>query len=283
MYTLFQIQKIIDTSNILMSIISTTGKLIQSGDLKSLPDINSKIASLCEAQACRSVVKDFQGFPDYCCVSVNNIACHGTSQSWSPPLKAGDTVKLDLAIEHGGWVSDTCRTFFVGEGSQFNTLMYSFNRNLVVQTIDTLNKLLYQRWLEDEAYITPVDIATIVNEKVKKTVCYACISDYGGHGVGRKMHENPYIPYDPGLVLEKDFRLTNGSVFTIEPIITKKPKKTALRAGRVKTKILEDKWSVRTKEVSTQYEETVAIINNRIEVLTQSSGQRVAFGDPDKG
>jgi len=267
MYTLDQIEKIRATSKILIKIINTVGKSVTYGD--TLEKIDNKIKTLCESEGVTSVLKGYKGFPNYACLSVNNIACHGTVSQSKKGLCPTDCLKIDLAIEKNGWVSDACRTFFIEEVKQFDVLMYSFNKNLVHDTICHLNHILSSKHLtESEMFITPADIANYINKKVKVTRIYSLIEDFGGHGLGKTLHEPPCMVYNPDMLLEKDFKLGNGSVFTIEPILTKKPPNGAMHKGKIRTRILEDGWSVRCRDTVTQFEETVAIINNNIEILT---------------
>lgn len=272
MYKSDEIEQIRKTGQILSKIYSqVTNALFEGTYLKDVEKYISNLLRLYEVDSC---IQGFNGFPDCCCLSLNSIACHGTTSSCPAALRPGDALKVDIAIKKNGWAADACRTFFIVEGKQFDVLMYSFNKTLVYNTISHLNYLLQSRTTfggPGDAYITPGDIAEYVKRKVDNSRIYACVADYGGHGVGREMHEHPYIPYDISMSVDKNFKLTNGSVFTIEPILTKREPKRLTRLMNykgIKSKILSDKWSVKIKNTATQYEETVAIIDNKIEVLT---------------
>jgi methionyl aminopeptidase len=247
-----KLAKLRQLSQILVKIIDCAGKAVLER-VKPF-EIDKYIGELCEQHKVRSVILGYEGFPNYSCISINKICCHGIVTPETPAFALGDVVKIDLAIEQDGLISDSCRTFFI-EGKPFYTRMYSFNRNLVGDCIKYLDNLLKTR-----DYVTPLDISTYISKRVIESAIYSCVEAYGGHGVGDTLHVCPYIPYNPKLVLEKDFKLTQDSLFTIEPIITRKKKNTP--------RVARDGWSVFLTANSTQYEETVLINNGRVECLT---------------
>ena len=247
-----KLSKLKQVSQTLATIIDLAGKAVVER-VRPL-DIDIYIKELCDKYEVKSVIFGHEGFPNYSCISINKVCCHGIVTDKSPLFRLKDNVKIDLAIEQDGIISDSCRTYFI-EGTAFDTKMYAFNKKLVKSCITHLNKLLTTR-----DYVTPVDIASYIKQRVKESVIYDCVECYGGHGVGNRLHEPPWIPYNPKLVIEKDFKLTQDSVFTIEPIITRKHKSLP--------RVDKDGWSVYLQGNSTQYEETVLINNGRIECLT---------------
>lgn len=163
-------------------------------------------------------------------------------------MKEGDIVTLDFVAEFKGWMADTAWTFAVGE---------------ITSEAKRLRKAAYQAMVmgiaEARAGRTIGDIAAAIGQ-IAKAGGYGVVSQFGGHGIGRAMHEPPEVPYVG--VAGAGRKLKEGMVITIEPMLT---------IGSPEVVIMDDGWTVATKEggLAAQFEHTVAITRSDPFVLTR--------------
>jgi len=199
------------------------------------------------AHKAQPALKGYKGFPGAICTSVNQIAAHGIPSTIT--LKAGDIVTIDLVVSREGWYGDAAWTYLVGDCDK------------------KILKLLNAAWQSTLAGIFAVkagrsigDIGYYVMKTAKKLGC-SVIEDFGGHGIGREMHEDPTIPHigKKGMGMQ----IVPGMVFTIEPILT---------TGKPDFLFLNDGWTIMMKDKSctAQFEHTIAVFKDRIEILTFS-------------
>jgi methionyl aminopeptidase len=190
---------------------------------------------------------NYRGYPRSICTSVNHEVCHGIPGDRR--LVEGDIVNIDVTVILDGWHGDTSRMFFVGDVSVKA-------RRLCRVTFEAL-------WRGIEAVrpgSTLGDVGHAVQSYVEAERC-SVVRDYCGHGLGRSFHEAPSVLHygqpGTGLVLEP------GMFFTIEPMIN---------AGRHEVKLKRDGWTVVTKDrsLSAQFEHTVAVTDDGVEVFTLS-------------
>lgn len=185
-------------------------------------------------------------FPGVITASVNDEVCHGFPDRRI--LREGDIVCLDIGLRLNGWCGDTCRTWGVGKIS-------AEAQKLVDVTYESM-----------EAGIAAVrpggrlgDIGAAIQALVERNG-YSVVRPFGGHGIGRKPHEEPFVPHygkpNSGLPIRP------GMVFTIEPMIN---------AGSSGVRIKDDGWTAYTSDgsLSAQFEHMIAVREDRIEVLTR--------------
>jgi methionyl aminopeptidase len=174
------------------------------------------------------------GFPGYTCISVNDEVVHGIPGQRQ--LMPGDLVKLDVTVECGGYMADACETVAVGR---------SLDRSLIECTVRAFERGLAEVRIGARAY----DIGTAVQREVRNSG-YSVVHDLTGHGIGRTIHEAPIIPNHRDL--RCDAVLTDGLVFTIEPLVS---------AGTPRTRTKADGWTVQTRDRSqaAHYEHTVVV------------------------
>ena len=188
---------------------------------------------------------NYRGFPKSCCISVNQVVCHGIPGAWT--LKEGDIVNVDITTILNGYYGDISRMFMVGQVSEAA-------QNLV----KTAEECMFKGIEEVKPYNRIGDIAYAI-ERHAVQHGYSVVQDYGGHGIGKAFHEEPFVFHfgakDSGMVLAPNM------VFTIEPMIN---------AGNFKCKLLEDKWTAVTADgsLSAQWEHTVWVTKNGVEILT---------------
>ena len=193
-----------------------------------------------------SGVKGMPPFPGSICVSINDEVIHGIPSS-RRKIKENDVVSIDCCVQKNGFHGDAARTFVIGEGSKDA-------RDLV----DTANKAFFEGIKYAKPGFRVGDISHAIGEYVKSRG-YSVIKDFQGHGIGKKMHEDPGIPnYGKA---GRGIRLEPGMTLAIEPMIMQ---------GKDKVLELEDKWTIVTEDggLSAHYENTILITEKEPKVLT---------------
>ena len=185
--------------------------------------------------------------------SPNHVVCHGVP-SPADILKNGDIVNFDITLEKNGFIADSSKTYFVGEVSPMA-------RRLVQVTYDAMWRGI--KVVRPGARLGDVGHAI---ERHARRNGYSVVREYCGHGIGREMHEPPQVLHwgkpQTGLVLRE------GMVFTIEPM---------LNQGRRAVHTEDDGWTVVTTDgkLSAQFEHTVAVTHNGVQVLTLRAEERL--------
>jgi methionyl aminopeptidase len=189
--------------------------------------------------------KGYNGFPYSICASVNEQIVHGFPSDYK--LKEGDIFSIDCGVTLEGFVGDTATTIPVGKVSEDRM-------KLIRVTEECLERAIKQCVPGNHLG----DIGWAVQEFAEANG-YSVVRDYVGHGIGRRMHEDPQIPNygRPGL----GPKIKSGYVFAIEPMIN---------IGSHHTKVLADGWTVVTVDgqPSAHFEHTIAITDDGPEVLT---------------
>lgn len=192
---------------------------------------------------------NYRGFPKSICTSVNHVICHGIPSD--KQLKNGDIINIDVTTIVDGWYGDTSRMFYVGE-------VGIKAKRLVQVTYDAM--MLAIEMVKPGVQLG--DIGHAIESYVKQ-FNYSSVRDYTGHGIGRVFHGEPSVLHygKPGTGIE----LQEGMFFTIEPMIN---------AGKPETILSQfDNWTVTTrdKSLSAQFEHTVGVTSDGVEIFTQSS------------
>ncbi|HET8782083.1 MAG TPA: type I methionyl aminopeptidase [Pyrinomonadaceae bacterium] len=189
--------------------------------------------------------KGYHGFPYSICASVNEQIVHGFPSDYK--LKDGDIFSIDCGATLEGFVGDSATTVPVGKVSD-DWL------KLVRVTEECLERAIQKCWPGNHLG----DIGWAVQEHAEANG-YSVVRDYVGHGIGRRMHEDPQIPNygRPGL----GPKIKAGYVFAIEPMVN---------LGSHYTKLLSDGWTVVTLDgqPSAHVEHTIAITEEGPDVLT---------------
>ena len=188
----------------------------------------------------------YGGYPASICASVDNIVVHGIP-SEKVVIKEGQIISIDVGVLYNGWQGDAARTFMVGE-------VASDKKKLVEVTEQCFFKAVEN--LKDG---TPLgDIGYHVQTHAESNG-FSVVRALVGHGIGREMHEDPSVPnYGKK---GTGIRLKKGMTIAIEPMIN---------MGTYQVDFLSDGWSVSTRDglPSAHYENTVAITDNGVEILT---------------
>ena len=191
----------------------------------------------------------YRGYPKSVCISINHVVCHGIP-SETKILKNGDILNIDVTVIVNGYYGDTSRMYWVGEPSIKAKRLCDVAYNRMMLAIEQVKPDCF---LGDIGY-------TIQNYAENEG--FSVVRDYCGHGIGKVFHDEPQVLHygkkGTGIQLQK------GMVFTIEPMIN---------AGDYRTMISKfDGWTVTTKDksLSAQYEHTMGVTDNGVEIFTLS-------------
>ncbi len=184
-------------------------------------------------------------FPGNICISLNDEVVHGIAGPRR--IQYGDVVKLDIGVVQDGWVGDTATTVPVG-------MVEDRIDELLRVTESALKRAIGQA--REGARLGDI-CAEIEEEAVRHR--FSVVREFVGHGVGRKLHEEPQIPNYGKRGTGP--RLKAGMTLAIEPMVN---------MGTAAVRLLEDGWTVRTADgqPSAHFEHTVLITREDAEILT---------------
>ena len=190
--------------------------------------------------------KGYHGYPFSICASVNEQVVHGFPSKYA--LRDGDILSVDVGATLEGYVGDTATTIPIGHVSE--DLL-----QLIRVAEECLERAIEQCWPGKRLG----DIGWAVQQHAEAHG-YSVVREYVGHGIGRRMHEDPQIP-NYGKPGTRD-KIRAGYVFAIEPMIN---------IGTHQTKTLADGWTVVTLDgkPSAHVEHTVAITEEGPQIFTQ--------------
>ena len=218
-----------------------------------LRDLDSLVADFLARRGAQPLYKGYRGrepnhppFPGVICASVNTEVCHGLPDERI--LREGDIVGIDIGLKLNGYCGDACVTFPVGR-------IKPDARRLLNVTQECLRRGIAAA--KPGRRLTDIGLAI---QQYAESNGFSVVREWGGHGLGRSLHEDPSVPHiGPG---GRGPVMRPGMVFTIEPMIN---------AGRPDWKLLKDGWTVVTndKKLSAQFEHTVAITDSGADILSQ--------------
>src|SRR5918999_896403 len=189
--------------------------------------------------------KGYRGFPGSICASPNSMVVHGIPGPHE--LQRGDIISLDVGVTYEGWVADAAITVPVGKVSEEARALLRTTRAALFEGI---------------AHATPgarlSDIGHAVQGRVEHDG-FSVIRSLVGHGIGRKMHEDPQIPNSGEA--GKGPELAEGMVLAIEPMVN---------AGSAEIRMGSDGWAVYSEDdsLAAHFEFTVAVTADGPRVLT---------------
>jgi methionyl aminopeptidase len=199
---------------------------------------------LCDHDAYPSTL-GYRGFPKSCCVSLNEVICHGIPDS--TVIENGDIVNVDVTAYIGGVHGDTNATFLAGDVDEEVRL-------LVERTEEAT-----ERAIRAVAPGRRLNVVGRVIESYARRFGYGVVRDFTGHGIGRAFHSGLVVPHydDP----DATTMLEPGMTFTIEPMIT---------LGTIDYDMWVDGWTVTTKDKrwTAQFEHTLVVTSTGAEILT---------------
>lgn len=247
-----EIEKMRAACKVTSEILKAVGEIVKPGICTE--DINTFVHEMTVKQGCIPAPLHYKQFPKSVCTSINEVVCHGIP-SRKDILKAGDIINIDVTTIKDGYFGDSSCMYFVGG----RTACSAEAIKLVDVTLETLNYAISKV----KPWMRVGDIGAAIVEYIKKSETgYGIVFEYTGHGIGRRFHEPPQVSH-VGKKGDGDL-IKPGMIFTIEPMINVGVPETVLDKG--------DNWTVRTADgkLSAQWEHTVLVTENGVEVLTYS-------------
>jgi methionyl aminopeptidase len=188
-------------------------------------------------------------FPGYICVSVNEELTHGVPDE--RVFKEGDLVSVDVACNYQGYHADAALTTIAGKGDEIKKKLLDITKNSLYYVIQEIipNKTTTQ------------DIGAMLEKYIKNRgyQSYYLIKEYGGHGIGESLHQEPFIPNykttDKGEIIKE------GMFICIEPLV---------QIGDAEIDVSSNKWTVFSKNghLNAHFEHTIYITKKGAEIIT---------------
>jgi methionyl aminopeptidase len=244
--------------------METAGSLVAAALLAVRQAAAPGVSTLALDQIAESVIRagggipsflGYHGYPATICSSVNDRVVHGIPSA-AEVLAPGDLISIDCGAIVDGWHGDSAITFGVGT---------------LIPIDDALSRATREAMEAGIAAMMPGNRLTDVSHAIETAArgaeerfgrAFSIVEGYGGHGIGRQMHMDPFLPNEgpPG----RGPVLAPGSVLAIEPMLT---------LGTRKTVVLDDEWTVATADGSraAHWEHSVAVTEDRPRILTAAA------------
>ncbi len=190
--------------------------------------------------------KGYKGYPYTACISVNDAVVHGFPTDI--PLKEGDVISVDLGAFKNGFHGDSAYTFAIND-------IADEVKKLLKDTKASLYKGIEQARINNRIG----DISFAVQDYTERLNGYGVVRDLVGHGLGRKLHEDPQVPNFGKR--GSGSKIKEGLVIAIEPMIN---------MGTKEVYYDEDGWTIKTKDgkPSAHYEHNVAVRKSGVDILS---------------
>ncbi len=188
----------------------------------------------------------YSGYPASICASIDEMVVHGIPSD-DIVIKDGELVSIDVGVILNGWQGDAARTFMVGNVSEEKRKLVKVTEECFFKAIENLRDG------------TPLGNIGYNVQTHAEANGYSVVRALVGHGIGKEMHEDPSVPnYGKK---GTGVRLKKGMTIAIEPMIN---------MGVYQVDFMSDGWGVKTRDrkPSAHYENTVAITDNGVEILT---------------
>lgn len=239
-----QIEGIKNSAKVNNGVLDLVKEKIKEG--MSTEEINTLVYDYTVEHGAIPAPLNYEGFPKSVCTSINDEVCHGIPDK-NIILKNGDIINVDVSTIKDGYFSDASRMFEIGDVSEEA-------KHLVKVAKECLDKGLEA--VKPWGFLG--DIGAAVQEHAEKNG-YSVVRDFGGHGVGIRFHEDPFVAHigtrGEGMVL------VPGMVFTIEPMLNQGDYHVFVDADNDWTALTED------GSLSAQWEYTVLVTNTGVEIL----------------
>lgn len=213
---------------------------------RTLKEIDNRAKEIIESHNCKCAFFGYNGFPGNICISVNDVIIHGVPTDYV--LKENDLVTFDIGVDYNGYICDAAFTMVLGDNPDANKI----------------NEVCYNALMEGIKHALPNNYVGDISSSIEKYVTengYFVIRDFGGHGCGKKLHEDPMIlNYGQPKTGSK---LLPGMVICIEPMIL-----TDDREYYINKK---DKWSVisKNRKLTCHWEHMILITHDGNKILTE--------------
>ena len=229
--------------SIASSILQALAREVTPG--RSTGEIDRLAAELMREHDCKSAFLGYRGFPGHICISINEEVVHGIGGARK--IMPGDIVKIDVGIIKSGFIGDNATTVAAGDIPTETKLLLAATEQSLFEAIS-----------HARAGRRLADLCGAVEDFVAPRG-FTVVREFVGHGVGRRLHEEPQIPnYRPQ---GKTPVLVPGMTLAIEPMVN---------AGLPAVRILDDGWTVITEDrkPSAHFEHTVLVTDGEPEILT---------------
>lgn len=192
----------------------------------------------------------YEGFPAAVCTSRNDVVCHGIPRR-DEVLEPGDIVNIDVTTCLDGFHGDTSATFAIGDVAPDAVRLTDLARACRDAGVAVVR---------EGARLG--DVGAAIEELARAGGC-SVVREFGGHGIGRRMHMPPHVSHVG--TRGSGLRLRAGMVFTVEPM---------LNLGRPQVHVLDDGWTVVTADgsLSAQFEHSILVTRDGSEILTEGLG-----------
>ncbi len=239
-----EIARMRDASLIVYEVLETLKAAALPG--VTLLDLDALAESETRRRGATCAFLGYRGYKHALCISPNEVVVHGIPTRRT--LVNGDIVSLDYGVVKDGWYGDSATTIPVGTISAAAKALVDATRVSLEHAI---------------ARMVPGNRVSDIGAAVEDYVVprgYSVVRDFVGHGIGKKLHEEPQVPnYGPG---GQGARLRAGMVLAVEPMVN---------LGVPDVEVLDDGWTVLTadRKLSAHFEHTIAITDNGPMVLTR--------------
>ena len=238
-------------NRIVIEILAELREIIRPG--VSTGEIDKIAAELIRRKKARSAFKGYKirngivPFPATICVSINNEIVHGIPSA-DRIIQNGDLVSLDFGVIYEDFYGDAAISLAVGQVDEDTQL-------LLTTTAESLKEGIAQAQVGKRLG----DVSAAIQERVEREG-FSVVREFVGHGVGRRLHEDPAVP-NYG-VKDRGVRLREGMVLAIEPMVN---------MGRADVMMKDDAWTAVTKDgsLSAHFEHSIAITEQGPQVLSQ--------------
>ena len=232
-----------ESSKIAANALKEAGKAVQTGN--TTDEVDRVAHEYMVDHGAYPSTLGYMGFPKSCCVSLNEIVCHGIPDS--TVIQEGDIVNIDVTAYKNGVHGDTNATFFAGEVAEEHRLLVERTKKAMMRGIKAAKPG------------REINVIGRVIESYANRFGYNVVEDFTGHGVGPTFHNGLVVlHYD-----SESYRdiLEPGMTLTIEPM---------LNLGELDYDIWSDGWTVQNRdgEYSAQFEHTLVITEDGNEILT---------------
>lgn len=228
----------------------------------STEEINTIVHEFITAHKAYPSPLNYKGFPKSVCTSINDVICHGIPTR-NDILKEGDIVNVDVTVTLNGYFGDTSKTFYVGQN------IPDERKHVTEVSFESLARAI----AIVKHGIKMGDIGHTI-QSYAESQGLGVVRDFVGHGIGKVFHEDPPVPHygSPNTGI----KIVRGMCFTIEPMIN---------GGSWRHKMLSDGWTAKTIDgkPSAQFEHTLAIVGDGVEVLTALEDDPIALRAQELG
>ena len=224
-------------------VLDRLGAMVRPGI--STGEVDAAAADFIAEERCKSAFLGYKNFPGQICISVNEEVVHGIGGSRR--IQYGDVVKLDVGVLKDGWVGDTAKTVPVGAINPLWARLLGVTEDVLDRVIPMLT-----------AGRRLGDVCAFIEDEVVANG-YSVVREFVGHGVGRKLHEDPQIPNFGRRGTGP--KLKPGMTLAVEPMVN---------LGTAVVRTLEDGWTVVTEDraPSAHFEHTILVTKGAPEIMT---------------